>query len=766
MDCRRWAIDDDRSRRKWAIDEDRRRIRWAVDDDRRRRRWAVDDEEDDYPPLQLPLQWRDPPPHYPREENRQRRRDVDRDRRREALQLAQVEASIDRIDDFCVNFIQSVERIMSRPATIPSLSLLCSTNTQAQTTLIPSADSPAFQSLQQNGTLELAEQSHAKSSPIVTEEATAAVTSPLPLVPSSDPSMRHPNLKSTEKPFYELIGEKYSSSPNHFPLYSSPSLEILDSNKSHNSNNSGIQSFQDNSEFPEYQNYEIPLSRSSLSFVNGHGSGLLFKTLPTIQFKEGKEEAKKFLPSIDKLTLKVGEINLTLLQNPIKQERRQKNRYLDDSGFEETRRINQLAFSYEEPVIPLEMFDDVLLCSCERFPQDVRAIREKVYTEEGKDSKNSIPNESGVSRKSRWKKQLKEEVVDFNSFLLHCAHTMDNDDNLRGYEFLKQIWQHSSPHDNASLRLAHYFANSLQASLAGTGREVHLKQISILNVGYAWIATDWLSSVLDYSGSADPVTMSLIHGAIVLHPYTPDSNIKQNFLLRWNKLLQKGYVSSSLNSYGLYAYDTVWLVAYAIDQFLNEGGTVSFSHNPRLSNVNGSLLSAILHACAILKVLGDGLLVQGCAIHHGFTPFVYVYNGLVKMHAKCGDIKSASKVFDEMKAKEFGVVFAYVGARPPNQLCLVGFVLEKASEVGFENDLHRILLAPALKWLAFIDFLLALRDKYAVASTHGGMQNSGRPKQLLQLMNEIVDIHRRCKIFDPGGWHISTESNSFDARGE
>ncbi|KAI0531340.1 hypothetical protein KFK09_000893 [Dendrobium nobile] len=72
MYCRRSAVDDVRSRRSRAVDEDRRRIRWAVDEDRHRRRWACDDDRrrrrreiDDYPPLELPLQWRDPPPVYP-----------------------------------------------------------------------------------------------------------------------------------------------------------------------------------------------------------------------------------------------------------------------------------------------------------------------------------------------------------------------------------------------------------------------------------------------------------------------------------------------------------------------------------------------------------------------------------------------------------------------------------------------------------------------------------------------------------------------------
>ncbi|XP_020687109.2 extensin-like [Dendrobium catenatum] len=69
---RRSAVDDVRSRRTRAVDEDRRRIRWAVNEDRHRRRWAIDDDRrrrrreiNDYPPLELLLQWRDPPPEYP-----------------------------------------------------------------------------------------------------------------------------------------------------------------------------------------------------------------------------------------------------------------------------------------------------------------------------------------------------------------------------------------------------------------------------------------------------------------------------------------------------------------------------------------------------------------------------------------------------------------------------------------------------------------------------------------------------------------------------
>ncbi|PKU65214.1 putative LRR receptor-like serine/threonine-protein kinase [Dendrobium catenatum] len=175
MYCRRSAVDDVRSRRSRAVDEDRRQIRWAVDEDRHRRRWACDDDRrrrrreiGDYPPLELPLQWRDSPPEYlplelplkwrnplpdhllrnpepliPEFNRHRRRRNADHVQRRETLRLAHVEASIDRIDALCANVLQSVERIMSRTATIPSPSLNCSTNNQAQPNLLQPSDSPS-----------------------------------------------------------------------------------------------------------------------------------------------------------------------------------------------------------------------------------------------------------------------------------------------------------------------------------------------------------------------------------------------------------------------------------------------------------------------------------------------------------------------------------------------------------------------------------------------------------------------------------------------
>lgn len=97
------------------------------------------------------------------------------------------------------------------------------------------------------------------------------------------------------------------------------------------------------------------------------------------------------------------------------------------------------------------------------------------------------------------------------------------------------------------------------------------RYLGMTDSGFVWIATDWLSSLLD-SSSLPSETMDVLQGVIVLRQHTPDSDRKKAFLSRWKNLTGG---SLGLHSYGLYAYDSVWLVARAIDAFFSQGGIVS-----------------------------------------------------------------------------------------------------------------------------------------------------------------------------------------------
>lgn len=111
------------------------------------------------------------------------------------------------------------------------------------------------------------------------------------------------------------------------------------------------------------------------------------------------------------------------------------------------------------------------------------------------------------------------------------------------------------------------------------------KHLEMMDKGYVWIATDWLSSVLDSRMELSPGSMDSMQGVLTLRQHTADSEQKKAFLSRWRTLAKKGGSESfGLNAYGLYAYDTVWIIAHAIDKYLNEGGVISFSNDSRLKN--------------------------------------------------------------------------------------------------------------------------------------------------------------------------------------
>lgn len=112
------------------------------------------------------------------------------------------------------------------------------------------------------------------------------------------------------------------------------------------------------------------------------------------------------------------------------------------------------------------------------------------------------------------------------------------------------------------------------------------KALGMMGSGYVWIATDWLPTVLD---SIEPKAeiMNHLQGVVALRHHTPDTDLKKNFLSTSNDSKQGGV---RFNSYALYAYDSVWLAARALDVFFNEGGKISFSNDPRLQDTNGSSL--------------------------------------------------------------------------------------------------------------------------------------------------------------------------------
>ncbi|KAH7518243.1 hypothetical protein FEM48_Zijuj09G0150700 [Ziziphus jujuba var. spinosa] len=109
------------------------------------------------------------------------------------------------------------------------------------------------------------------------------------------------------------------------------------------------------------------------------------------------------------------------------------------------------------------------------------------------------------------------------------------------------------------------------------------QELGMMEKGYVWIASSWLSTVLDSTSPVSPKIANSIEGALTLRPHTPNSKRKRDFISRWDKL-SNGTIG--LNPYGLYAYDTVWALAHALRLLLDKGVNISFSKYTNSGNLD------------------------------------------------------------------------------------------------------------------------------------------------------------------------------------
>nr|XP_043630749.1 glutamate receptor 3.4-like [Erigeron canadensis] len=112
------------------------------------------------------------------------------------------------------------------------------------------------------------------------------------------------------------------------------------------------------------------------------------------------------------------------------------------------------------------------------------------------------------------------------------------------------------------------------------------KKLDMMGTGYVWVTTDWLLAVLDSLEVPDATTMDNVQGVISLRQHSANSDIKKSFTTRWKSIKDKQ--TSSFNSYALHAYDSVWLLAHALDKFFKSGASITFSNIFKLDNSSAS----------------------------------------------------------------------------------------------------------------------------------------------------------------------------------
>ncbi|CAH9094259.1 unnamed protein product [Cuscuta europaea] len=174
-----------------------------------------------------------------------------------------------------------------------------------------------------------------------------------------------------------------------------------------------------------------------------------------LEFQRCMEEASSFLPGHNKLVMDDLEATKDVFVIDTEKDhlrRGKKHHYLPQESGVEEERINKQSAVYEEVDLS-QVFDKVLLCG---------------------DDKGNPFGAKEKGRRGHHSKKREDNcgIVDVLSLLTSCAQSVHDGDYRGAQAQLKEIRQHSSPTGDANQRLAHVFANSLEARLAGTGKQL------------------------------------------------------------------------------------------------------------------------------------------------------------------------------------------------------------------------------------------------------------------------------------------------------
>ncbi|KAM5583578.1 scarecrow-like protein 34 [Rosa sericea] len=287
--------------------------------------------------------------------------------------------------------------------------------------------------------------------------------------------------------------------------------------------------YQFNSHSNSNSQLSVPLTNSLSSFGGGMSESSVNQFLAqniftdsesVLQFQRGLEQASKFLPKVNPLVIDLESSTVspevkghapTDVINKEKSERKnrpsrrrgrrkspngsrerknspdgsgerknspdgsrgRKNHEREDVDSEEGRSSKQSAIYKEEQDELSEMFDKVLLfdglnqSSCGSCGNNVDVQNEESKNLQPNGQPQASNDEGGKAR--AMKQGKKKETVDLRNLLILCAQAVSTNDFRTSTELLKQIRQHSSPFGDGSQRLAHFFANGLEARMAGTG---------------------------------------------------------------------------------------------------------------------------------------------------------------------------------------------------------------------------------------------------------------------------------------------------------
>ncbi|XP_047938540.1 scarecrow-like protein 30 [Salvia hispanica] len=150
-----------------------------------------------------------------------------------------------------------------------------------------------------------------------------------------------------------------------------------------------------------------------------------------------------------------------------------------DDNEDQERCSKQSAAGYAEESVQLDKYDKSLLCpklNPHFYDDSPPCLDDETSDDSDEESKKQYRKSKEVKRgrpKGSKKNRKVSQVVDLRTLLTRCAEAVSTYNTAAAQNLLNQIRQHSSPYGDPNERLAHCFANALEARMTGNGAALY-----------------------------------------------------------------------------------------------------------------------------------------------------------------------------------------------------------------------------------------------------------------------------------------------------
>ncbi|KAJ4794416.1 hypothetical protein LUZ62_045662 [Rhynchospora pubera] len=260
-------------------------------------------------------------------------------------------------------------------------------------------------------------------------------------------------LRGIEKPFYDILGEKYP------PLQDN---QLMSNQQKEN------------------HNFTICISKNQVGpsqneSLQQHTS--IVNSLAT-EFLKGAKEGMKFLPNLKKLSINRqenklssdpmnkcdGKLSLGKEKESVIVDKNKSKKSSNDADLDLLEgRNHKLPMVFFEEKIRDEIFDKVLLNHGENYTRE---------------ETSSIKERTTLKANYCQKNQYQYELINLKALLIVCAEAIFINDIKKAVELIQNIRKHASPIGNGTQRLACILADGLEARLAGTGNTIYRQLIT------------------------------------------------------------------------------------------------------------------------------------------------------------------------------------------------------------------------------------------------------------------------------------------------